>query len=524
VTSRVRRGRPASEPDLGAGDAAPERGTDGAGVPDAGVVRNTLLQLATQLAGAVFTGGLTLYLVRALGPSGYGLYALAVSIGGLIVLPAGLGLPMSIGRFLADHRTDADQLRAILALGIRLQVPVAVLASVALFAAAGPIAHAYQDPGLLWPLRWVALSVAGQALFSFVAAVSISVRQARVGLWMAVIESAAETSSAIVLVLVGAGAAGAALGKTIGYCVAGVAGLYLAVRLLGGPRGGPAGARRVGARAVMGYAGVMFVVDLGVSAIAQVDVLLIGAVLSSAAIGSFSAVMRLLVVAGYLGAAVSGGVAPRLSLSGGSPDTVAFNQALRYLIIAQGLVIAPMLVWSRPIVDLLLGPGYRNAADVLRVLTVYAFVSAPSALISVSVTYLGEGRRRVAIVLGTLLIGAVSIFVLLKALGLVGAAIGDDIIVVVYLAAHVWICSRLITIEVRKLALAAARTALAAAGMALPMLAIGTGSLTAIGWVAGLVAGLAAYAAVLLLTREVSAGELRAARARLRRGSRSASG
>ena len=57
------------------------------------MVRNTLLQLTSQIAGLVFTGGLTLYLVRALGASGYGVYALAVSIGGLILTRRGWGCP-----------------------------------------------------------------------------------------------------------------------------------------------------------------------------------------------------------------------------------------------------------------------------------------------------------------------------------------------------------------------------------------------------------------------------------------------
>jgi O-antigen/teichoic acid export membrane protein len=512
LTGRIGRKRPTLESD----PVAEASATAGHGeVGDAGALRNTLLQLASQVAGIVFTGGLTLYLVRALGPSGYGLYALAVSIGGLIVLPAGLGLPMAIGRFLADHRQDLGQVRAILALGLKLQAPVALLASLGLFAGAGPIAHAYGDPGLFWPLRWVALSVAGQTLFGFLISVSTSVRQARVGLWMAVIESAAETSAAVVLVLAGAGAAGAALGKAIGYGVGTGGGLYLTLRLLGGARRRQPATRKVGGRAVMRYAGVMFVVDLGVSALGQVDVLLIGAMLSAAAVGSFSGVLRILTVLGYLGIAVSNGVAPRLSMGGGSPDTRAFGQALRYLLIAQGLVIAPMLVWSTPIVGLLLGPGYRGSAEVMQVLTVMAFVSAPAALISVSVTYLGEGRRRVIVVLGTLALGVVSTYVLLRDVGLVGAAIADDIEVVVYVAAHLWICTRLIRVDLRKLAWSCLRTLMAAAAMALPLLAVGTSQLSAVEWVVGLTTGGLAYAAVLLVTRELSIDELRQVMARL---------
>jgi stage V sporulation protein B len=490
------------------------------GLTDPGAVRNTLLQFASQVATTVFTGVLTLYLVRALGASGYGVYALAVSVGGLLLLPAGLGLPWAVGRFLADHRGDINHARAILLVGLKLQVPAAVVASVGLFAASGAVAAAYGDPRLGWPLRWVALSLIGQALFGFLTSMAQSVRRVTVGLWMVLVESATETSASVALVLAGAGAAGATLGKAIGYTVAAAAGLYLTLRLLGGARRRGSVPAPVGLRTITSYAGAMFVVDLTWSAIAQVDVLLIGALLSTAAVGSFSAVLRIMSVLGYLGIAVAGGIAPRLSLGAGAPDTRAFAESARYLIMVQGLVIAPMVVWATPIVHLLLGPGYRSAAEIMRVLTVASFVSAPAALFSVAVTYLGEARRRVAIMLATLVLGLLSTYVLLRAVGLVGAAIADDIVQVVYVAAHVWILSRIITLDLRRLAWCCLRTLLAAGAMALPMLAVGTDHLSLAGWLIGSCAGGAAFGAVLLLTRELSLTELRVVGARLWTGAR----
>ncbi len=481
----------------------------GEGLSDPGAVHNTLLQLISQVAGAVFTTGLTLYLVRALGASGYGVYALAVSIGALLLYPAGLGLPWSVGRYLADHRADLDQVRAILRLGLRLQVPAALAISVALFAASGAIAGAYGYPQLAWPLRWVAVSVFGQAMFGFLSSAVTSVRRVSVSLWMSVIESATETSTSIALVLAGAGAAGATLGKAVGYGVAAAAGLFLTMRLLGGRsrrRNAPAA---IGVRTVLRYAGAMFIVDVTWSAISQVDVLLIGALLTEEAVGSFSAVMRILTVLGYLGIAVSAGVAPRLSLAGGAPDTRAFSQGLRFLIVTQGLVIAPMIVWAQPIVSLLLGPGYESADQVMRALSLYCFIGAPAALLTVSVTYLGEARRRVIIMIGTLLFGVLATYVLLRTIGLVGAAIGDDLVEIVYVAANLWLCSQLITLDLRRLGWSLVRTLIAAGVMGLVLLVVGTDHLTAVQWVVGACAGGLAYAAVLLATRELSVAELR---------------
>jgi len=493
------------------------------GLTDPGAVRNTLLQFASQIATAAFTSVLTLYLVRALGASGYGVYALAVSVGTLLLLPAGLGLPWAVGRFLADHRADIDHARAILILGLKLQFPAAVLAGAGLFAASGAIASAYGDPHLAWPLRWVAMSLIGQALFAFLTSMAQSVRRVAVGLWMVLIESATETSASVALVLAGGGAAGAALGKAIGYTVAATIGLFLTLRLLGGQRRRSLAPAPVALRTLTSYAGAMFVVDVTWSAIAQVDVLLIGALLSSAAVGSFSAVLRIMTVLGYLGLAVAGGIAPRLALGAGSPDTRAFAEAARYLIIVQGLAIAPTVIWATPIVGLLLGPGYRSSAEIMQVLSLAYFVAAPAALFSVAVTYLGEARRRVTIMLGTLVLGLLATYVLITTAGLVGAAIADDIVAVVYVAAHIWICSRMITLDLRRLAWCGLRTLIAAGAMMLPMLLAGTSHLSLAGWLGGASAGGAAYAAVLLLTRELSVAEVRSVTARLWSGARSTS-
>lgn len=486
------------------------------GLQDPGALRNTVLQFASQLATATFTAGLTLYLVRRLGASGYGVYALAYSIGGLVLLPAGLGLPTAVGRFLAEHRTDAGQVRAIFALGIKLQIPLALATAAGLVALSGTLAGAYGNQHLEWPLRWMGCAVGAQALFTFLTSTCISVRRVSVSLSMVILESAAETVTAVALVFAGAGAAGALLGKAIGYAIAATAGVLLVLRLLGGR--GPREARpeHVRPRSVMSYAGALFVVDATWSAIAQVDVLLIGALLTSAAVGSFSAVLRIMTVLGYLGLAVSGGVAPRVSLGGGGPDTRSFNQAIRYLVIAQGLVIAPMLVWSKPIVGLLLGAGYHGSAQVMQVLTLQAFVSAPAALISVSVSYLGEGRRRVLIMLCTLAIGLVSTYLLLRVMGLIGAAIADDLVQVLYVGAHLWLCNRLIAVDLRRLALCTARTLIAAGAMAVPLLSVGVDHLSLAGWLLGVSAGAATYVAVLIATREVSIAELRAIASRLR--------
>ena len=460
-----------------------------------------------------------LFLVRELRPVGYGIYALATSIAGLLVLPAGLGLPMAIGRYVADHRHDRAQIRALLRIGLRLQLPIVLLTAGGLLLSAGAIAHAYHQPHLGWPLRWAALAVIGQTTYNFLISVPTSVRRSGFGLGMALTESAVETFSAIALVLAGAGAAGATLGKALGYVVGAGLGTYLIRKLVGRSSRVRASAP-VAVRALLGYAGATFVVDLGFTVIATTDSILIAAILDPSALGNFSAVMRLMVVLGYLGTAVAGGVAPTALDGCGSsePDRGALRDGVRLLILAQGLAIAPMVVWASPIVTLLLGRRYHTAAEILRVLTPYSFAMAPAGLLSLSITYLGAAHRRVAVMGVTLSIGIVATYVLLRAVGVIGAAIADDIVAIIYVGANLRLCAQLVALELRPLALTLARVLVAAVAMGAVLWAFGRAELSAAHWLAGSALGLLAYAAVILLTGEVTVAEVGALAERIGMG------
>ena len=112
------------------------------------ISRNTAFAFATQLTSAAFTAGVTLYLVRALGPSGYGVFALAVAIGAMLVLLADLGVTQSAERFIAERRSQPGAVAALLGDALRLKLIAAAVACGALFALAGPIADAYGEHDL----------------------------------------------------------------------------------------------------------------------------------------------------------------------------------------------------------------------------------------------------------------------------------------------------------------------------------------------------------------------------------------
>src|SRR5882757_4048097 len=86
--------------------------------------RNAALAFSAQLVGAAFTAGLTLFLARRLGSHGFGVYSLALGIGGLVLMPSDFGISTSAARFVAEHRGERTRVLSVLADALRLKLLV----------------------------------------------------------------------------------------------------------------------------------------------------------------------------------------------------------------------------------------------------------------------------------------------------------------------------------------------------------------------------------------------------------------
>jgi O-antigen/teichoic acid export membrane protein len=450
----------------------------------------------------------TLYLVRALGPPDYGLFALAVGIGALVLIASDAGITQSAERFIAERAGERAAVARLVAESLALKLTASSLACAALIAAAGPIADAYGEPDLAWPLRAIAVAVLGQSLLFLYRGVFVALGRASLAWRLLTIESAVEAGAIVALVLAGAGAAGAAWGRASGYVVGAVVGAWFAARLVGRPSPGREGSMR---RRIGTYAGALFVVNAAFVLFEQIDVILIGAIMSKTAVGLFEAPFRLAAFLSYAGQALAFGIAPRLARASGAGRSQAFAGAIRLLVIVQAVLLAPALVWAEPITDALLGSGYEESAGVLRALAPFLFLSALGTFVTLSVNYLGEARRRVPIAIAAVLVNVALDAVLIPEIGVLGAAVGTDVAFAVYLAGHLWIARDLVDVRAMPLALTLVRALAAAAAAAGALAAFGTDSLSALEAVAGSVAAVSAYVLVLFASRELSPRDVRAA-------------
>ncbi len=473
-----------------------------------GVMRNSAYSLAAQLSTAAFTAILTLYLVRALGPTRYGVFALAVGIGALIVLPSDFGISSATARFVAERRHDQRAIGAIAASSLRLKLVFSLVVCGVLFACAGPIAQAYDEP-LTTPIRAIALALLGQNIIMFFAAAFNAVERMQATFRVMATEGAVEATASIALVVLGAGTAGAAFGRAIGYLSGGALALVIGARVTGWHRH-RADPSPVGRRRLMGYAGALIIIDGAFTLFNQIDILLIGAYLTAAKVAVFQAPLRLMTFLYYPGYAVANGVVPRLARGEAEPDVENFTRALRFVLVFQAALLPPIIVWAKPIVHLLLGGDYAGAVPVLRVLAASVYLSALAPLVSLAVNYLGEARRRIPIVVAAVVVNAVIDVILIPRIGPVSGSIATGAAYLVLVGGQFWVCQRILGFDPIPLLWSLARALLAAA-VASGVLAL-FGLNPPIGLIVlGAVAGAAAFAAAILATREVSMDEVRSA-------------
>jgi O-antigen/teichoic acid export membrane protein len=480
---------------------------------DGGVRRNTVFALAAQIATAAFTAAVALFLVRTLGPAGYGVFAVALSVGALLGSPSDFGVSSSAARFIAERTGRPDAIAAILAQALRLKLLTTSIVCALLAAAADPVAAAFGTPALSWPLRAVALATFGQSLMVLYGTTFIALGRLPRYLRLVAAESIAEASATVALVLLLGGATAAAFGRAIGYLTGAAIAFALCQRLFGWEiarvrrRGGP------DRRSLALYAGALFVVESSFTLLTQVDVLLVGGLLGPSAAGIYQAPLRLVTVLGYPGLAASNSVAPRAAAGEGLlPDAGAFRTALRWLVILQGALVAPCIVWAEPIVHVVLGDSYAGSVGVLRALAPFVFLSGLAPLVSTTVNYVGRARRRVPIVLASTAVTVGACLVLIPAIGVVGGAIAADGAYVIYVPAHLWMAARALGVPLRPILVSLMRAALGAAAMAIPLAAAGTVSLAPLEWIWGIPAAAAAYALVVLATGELTREELTAMR------------
>jgi O-antigen/teichoic acid export membrane protein len=439
------------------------------------ITRNAVFAVGTRMTTAAITAAVTLVLGRVLGPTEYGYFALAMAVSAIAVFLSDLGITAATPRFLAERTHSRSAVRAVLGDALRMKLLAAVPICAALALLAGPIARAFDTPEAAWPLRGMSIVVLTQGLFLFMTGAFEALGRISINLRIVAAESVVEGTAMILLVALGAGATGAAFGRAIGYSVGAGIAIAFVWRVVGRPRTGDTQVSGLRPRDIARYAGALLIIDGIFRLFSQIDVLLIGALLNGGrAVGLFEIPMLLAWFLHYPAGAIASAVAPRLAhREDRPPDLAMFARSLRYIVAFQGIFLAPIVVWAEPILVHLLGAKYRDSAEVLRALAPFILLAGPAMLVSVGVNYLGEARRRIPLVLVMFAANIGIDVALLREIGIVAGAIGNDVAYAIWVPGHMWILHRVLGLELRPQVLVLVRATASAAVAAVPLLLIG---------------------------------------------------
>ena len=385
------------------------------------------------LTGLVGSAGLTfvalLVLVRTLEPSQYGLFALGFAINQVAFVLADAGLASSTARALAAARTVEERTRTASS-GLAIKGGVSIAVALILALAAPVIASAYDHPDLEAVLRATAVALAAQSIFMLYRHGLNAVGATRAMLGLVLGESAIEAVAVVGFAVAGGTAAAAMSGRAVGFVVgAGLGFVLLRWRL--GPLPTPSAAT---ARSLAAYGLTLAIADGAFLLFTQIDVLLIGALRSARDVALFEAPARLLVVAGYLGYAVALSVAPRLARAAPERARGTLVGAVRIVSTAQGAILLAWLALIVPNAVRIFGARYEPSGDVLLVLSPYLLLAGAAPLLSLAATYAGAGRLVVVASCAALAVNAAIDVALLRAHGILVAAVATDVAFALFVA------------------------------------------------------------------------------------------
>jgi O-antigen/teichoic acid export membrane protein len=407
-----------------------------------GFAANAAAALALQAVGVVATGSLTLVLVRLLGPKGYGVYALALSVGGIVLLPMDAGITTATARFLSEagRRRQASR---IVRSGLALKLSIGAVASVVLAAAAPSIAAAYGEPRLTWPIRLVAGVILTQSVLGFVVGCFTAVRLTMSGLVVVTVESLGEAVVAAAAAAAGAGAVGAIAGRLAAFGFAAILGITFLDRRFR-LRRRVARVRRDVVMSILRYGFALALVDAAWALFVQIDVVLIAAILDSAAAGQFQAPVRLLALVAYPGLALATALGPRVHVDDGTSLLRRFRHSLRLLVAFHVLAAVATATVAPPLVKAVIGDRYTHAETLTWALAPWVLLAGLAPVASNTLDYLGRARARLPFAVGAVAVNALIDVILLPRIGVVAAAIGTDVGMAVFTLGTLWLCGRAI--------------------------------------------------------------------------------
>lgn len=410
-------------------------------------------QLASKVSNAVLMLLLTRYL---LAPSEYGLLNFALSVLAIGQLFGSLGLSKSAARYVNQYiEEDESQIPFILRRTMLYVLVMLVGVGVVIAVFREQIARLVGEPALV-PFLVIGIGyVVFYTYTNYLRLVFQAFNRVPLSAALTTIEGVGRLVFAAGFVLLGFGALGAFAGYTASYFVAVVVGLPLLYRLYSSfdasdrPESGLS-------RRILEYSVPTTIIKAGVRLDRKVDVVLVGALLTNAAVGYYTLATQLVNFIAIPAASLGFTITPTLGEQKAGDDTgragEIYQTSLEYTLLFYVPASVGIFLVAEPTIRHVFGTDYLGAVPVLQVLSGFVILRAINQLTSDALDYLGLARIRAYALGGMAVLNFGLNVVLIPIYGVVGAAAATMFTYSLYTVVNLYYIDDQLSLDLRDLA------------------------------------------------------------------------
>ncbi len=315
----------------------------------------------------------------------------------------------------------------------------------ALILLAGPLASAFGESGLDGAVRAAAIALFFSAGFSWVSGVYEGLQQGRMLALTAILKSVVEFVVVLAALLLGFGVVGALLGNALSYAAAVALGLYVMRPHMRWRHS--LAEEEISTSAILRYGNHIWLAGVVWLLFERVDLVLLGAFIDTDAVGLYDAPWRVATILGLLGGSLASSVTPRIAsvdrVAGAGLLTKAFRVSLAFYL-PLGVITA---VAANDLIVTLLGAEFARSATVLQALLPYVILIGLAPLVSRALDYVGVAAIRKWIALVAFVANLILDLILIPTIGLLGAAIGTNVAILIFVGGHFVVVARLFPLD-----------------------------------------------------------------------------
>jgi len=371
---------------------------------------------------------LRIFLARWLGAADLGLYSMVITIQGIAIFVASLGIPLSLIKYVAEYKDDRDRLFQTISAAFISSIIFGLVIGVLLYALSGTLAGAFDMPELAHLLRILAFVFPFASILETLLGLFNGLRQMRTYAYLIILRSFLTILFIVALVWLGFGVEGAALGLVLSVVGGCIFGLYFSRKLLHLSLHG----LFQGAKRLVSFGSQVFTADALGLILQYTDIILIGYFLAAKDVGYYSVAISLSGFLLLIPMAIQRITYPATSeyWSKNNRDALRgmIDKSMKYsacILLPLGLGVG---FFAEELVTGIFGQEFVYAALPLCVLLI-ARVIRGGTIIPIGASFSGVGRPDIALKLSAISAGTnIGLNILLiPPLGILGAAIATTV-------------------------------------------------------------------------------------------------